>query len=896
MKKLFLFFIGILLIIVIALAAAYVFRAPLMQSAGPLIADQLGVEIAELDIETIGLRQIVIPRFRGTYFAPGKILDVMVDQLTVQIDPWAGKRDAIKSVSVKNIELTINTSNDSAVESETEARAIDVIRGLPPALIAIERMVLTYQYAPEKVLLYQGSITRDQNQLKTTGTLLMPGYIQSNVLLASNLLSSFDLNITSLKSDGDQLDFSGEFSLQDHWIYLSGNGDVSISAVETYLERLELKLPFKLINVDSNFELTMEADLGLPVNRIVQSMATKLDLRADTQLRLPDYELEQVDLGLHTECIIESVSIADCRFRQPINAEFEFARAPVWVTENFDWSENRFTAEINPANEVALRLELNDNFSYQAKGDMRVTARAKNAPLSIDASISDMALNADDNAWELDSMLEVKLDANKIKTPVQMQRAVVSMRGSMRGTSERIDMQVLKNTRVIAQNIKSPNVEINKIELAQANNANVSYEFATDLLNGSNLNYLIQAVRMNNENAQLEFEESRLAIKKLQRKNNDWHVAARMDVNKIKAVRANRTMEFHSVGTDLQLSGDQVEVHGEVGVGQGNAPLKIVGKHHLDEQAGSVVVTMDAFGLTQNEMIKAIIATTGLPLQLKQGSLSTRITASWDDIEQFDPVAEIQLKAESVAGDYAQNQFEGLNTEIQVNGSQNRFVTQPIAVTIDNVNIGVPITNISFGFDRIEKAENKLPVIQLNEFSAKLLDGSIYAKEIEMDLNRAVNEFSIYLFNLSLQQLLALNQTEDLIASGRFNGELPMRIQSEDFSIQAGWIKADEQGGVIKYDRIDEVLVGNPNLELVADLLKDFRYNEMSAQIDLQPDGNILLATKLHGRSPNSEFDKQVNLNFNIEFNLWKFLESARLLTRIDQDISEQIISRQRNK
>ena len=90
--------------------------------------------------------------------------------------------------------------------------------------------------------------------------------------------------------------------------------------------------------------------------------------------------------------------------------------------------------------------------------------------------------------------------------------------------------------------------------------------------------------------------------------------------------------------------------------------------------------------------------------------------------------------------------------------------------------------------------------------------------------------------------------------------------------------------------------MGNPNLELVADLLKDFRYNGMSAQIDLQPDGKILLATKLHGRSPNSEFDKQVNLNFNIEFNLWKFLESARLLTRIDQDISEQIISKQRNK
>ena len=867
-----------------------------MQSAGPLIANQLGIEIVELDIEKIGLRQIVIPKFRAKYFASEKILDVAIDHLAIKIDPWAGVHDAIKSVGVKNIELTINTSNDNVVETNADAQIIDLIQGLPPAMVAIEHVALTYQYAPEKVLLYQGSITRDKTQLQTSGALLVPGYFHSNVSFSTNLISSFDLRIASLKPDQDQLTFAGKFTLEDHWIFLSGSGDARISAFETYLNNIELELPFNLITLSSKFDLKLEANLGLPANRIAQSLATKLVFEAGTQLNVPEYELEQIDLDLRAECVIEAISIADCQFRQPIKVDFEYARDPQWVTENFDWSASQFTVEINPVNEITLRMELNDNLSYQANGSMRVAARAQNAPLIVDATISEIALIASNEVWELGGKLDVKLDAKNITAPVQIERAIASIQGLLQATNERIDAQLLKGTRLIAQNVISSDIDIEKIELAQKNNVKIGYEYVTDRLNGSNLQYLIQPIKLTNENAQLETVQSHLTIKKLQQKNNDWRVFAQMDTSKLNVIRANRVMEFHSVSADLQLNRKQMKVLGKVGIGPGNAPVKIESEHHLGKQSGSAVVTIDDFSLAQNEVIKAMIATTGLPLQLRQGSLTAKITTSWDNIEQFAPIAEVKLKIESVAGDYAQNQFEGLSAEVQVNGSHSQFFTQPIMVIIDNVNIGVPITDISFSFGRIEKAVNKLPVIQLNEFSAKLLDGSIYAKEIEMDMNRPINEFSIYLFNLSLQQLLALNQTEDLIASGRFNGELPMRLQSEDFSIHAGWIKADEQGGVIKYDRIDEVLVGNPNLELVADLLKDFRYNEMSAQIDLQPDGSILLATKLHGRSPNSEFDKQVNLNFNIEFNLWKFLESARLLTRIDQDISEQIISRQRKK
>lgn len=93
---------------------------------------------------------------------------------------------------------------------------------------------------------------------------------------------------------------------------------------------------------------------------------------------------------------------------------------------------------------------------------------------------------------------------------------------------------------------------------------------------------------------------------------------------------------------------------------------------------------------------------------------------------------------------------------------------------------------------------------------------------------------------------------------------------------------------MIRYDGISEALSGNADLRLVAGLLKYFQYNELSARVNLNPAGALTLRSKLYGRGPEAEFDAPVNLNFNIDLDLWKFLESARLLTRIAEDISDR--------
>ena len=299
--------------------------------------------------------------------------------------------------------------------------------------------------------------------------------------------------------------------------------------------------------------------------------------------------------------------------------------------------------------------------------------------------------------------------------------------------------------------------------------------------------------------------------------------------------------------------------------------------------------------LAENTIFEQLISQSGFPLQVTSGHLDLKVESSWNLSDESSETT-ILVAANNIDGDYAQNQYNSVNSPFEFINQKGWKLIEPTDILIGQINLGMPVEDISIRLDRLEFLDDKQPYIEVSEITASVLDGSMIAQNIELDLNHPINEFSLFLSALSLEKLLALNQTKDLIASGHFDGELPLQINNGEILINDGWIKADEAGGFIKYGKVGEVLVGNDNLVMVGELLKDFRYNEMSAQVNLNSEGGLFLATKLHGRSPTAELNKQVNLNFNIEFNLWKFLESARLLTRIDQDISKQIISNESKK
>ena len=346
------------------------------------------------------------------------------------------------------------------------------------------------------------------------------------------------------------------------------------------------------------------------------------------------------------------------------------------------------------------------------------------------------------------------------------------------------------------------------------------------------------------------------------------------------------------IGSELHahvsMNGETLNVQGDMLLGVKKSPLNFTMLNDLSTLVGSVEVNTDKISLQNNEVISQLIDITGFPLQLKSGGFALNAKLAWNPKYQNTNM-NLDISASQVSGDYAQNPFQNLNVDMSLMDNNGWQLMSPTQLTIDSVNIGAPLTDVTMDIESFEYGIRAQPAFRVVDFSAAVLEGSVFSNIIDIDLNDTVNEFSLHLSSLSLEKLVELNQTQDLIATGVVNGELPMRLNDAVLEIDNGWMKADENGGTIKYQRIDDVLTGNDDLKLVAELLKDFHYHEMSAEVNLMPSGELRLETKLYGKSPKSQFDVPVNLNFNIDLNLWKLLESARLLTRIGQDITDQV-------
>ena len=896
MKKLVIFFVAIFAVLISVVIGAYIFRVPILHDAVPLLAHNYGVAIEEINIDSVNVRRMKVPSLVLIYSDQDITAKVSVKNINVEINPWTNVTNALESVQVDSLIVDIEATNYQANTSATNDRIIDWINSIPATLLAVDLLKLNYQLNDDNKIQFAGEVTRELDIAKLSGFIIAPDFPTTNIKLEFTKAGQLDLVLTNAQSEQDIFNAIGAVDINDNWLLFEGTSKLAITNLDKYLTALEKDLPFEVNALQVQFETKLEADLELNLSNVLQSLAAQIDLETNLFLGSEHFKLQQVKLDMRSQCAVQAVQFLECIMRQPLYATFEFTQTPALLQEYVDWREQNYLLEINPADKITASLDMQDETAFHLDGSLQAHMYSQNSKLNLNTKLSDVAFAGGVDSWQLSGNFHSEVDMKELISPVNASRIVAALRGRMRGNEENIQLHVNKGSKVVAQHTSFQDAIAKKVELLQQNDMLLTYVNKSGQWLGENVTYKILPVDLQRKESKLHSSSAEVKINKFMQKGEQLSAKGQIELDQIDITHQDVATVVSNTQVQFDLNNEYLNLDGNVAIGEQKALVEFQLAQDLDEGSGSLTAEMNSFQLTQSATVKQLVAETGLPMQFKTGQVVMNMEAGWEEETLDFPNILLDLKLRDITGDYAQNQFDNLNASIKLQGTKNWHLLEPMQVKIAEVNIGAPITDVSFGFDRVEKLIGSKPTVKLSELSAQMLDGSIYAKDIEIDLNQDVNEFSIYLFDLSLEKLLALNQTEDLIASGNFDGELPIRIQNDKFIVQKGWLRADENGGVIKYNRIEEVLVGNPNLELVADLLKDFRYNEMSAQVDLQPNGELLLATKLHGRSPNAELNKQVNLNFNIEFNLWKFLESARLLTRIDQDISKQILSTQGKK
>jgi len=303
-------------------------------------------------------------------------------------------------------------------------------------------------------------------------------------------------------------------------------------------------------------------------------------------------------------------------------------------------------------------------------------------------------------------------------------------------------------------------------------------------------------------------------------------------------------------------------------------------KHHIGSGLGRLDTQLNTLEFHQNKTyLPHLIEDWPYPLDLFAGQLRANVLLTWD-ASQAHAKGRVQLT--DVGGFYDTNLFHGLNTELLIDVPLADFNVVAEQFKVDSLDVGIPIKNVTFALQSTAKS------VQITNFQAELLGGSIGQKLISYDWTQEDNELILQVQGIQLNELLQLEL--GIEGYGVLDGELPLHISLDGITMALGKIQA-RSGGVIKYEGGQSVsdAAANIGVGFALEALNNFHYDVLEIKADYSESGELNLAAALLGRNPDMQEQRPVRYNVNIKENIPALIKSLKLTQDISDDIERRL-------
>lgn len=174
---------------------------------------------------------------------------------------------------------------------------------------------------------------------------------------------------------------------------------------------------------------------------------------------------------------------------------------------------------------------------------------------------------------------------------------------------------------------------------------------------------------------------------------------------------------------------------------------------------------------------------------------------------------------------------------------------------------------------------DSLPALQIETIDLSLLGGKVSGRDIRYHRAEPRNDFTIDIQGLDLARVVALEQQEQLEASGTLDGKLPFVLTRGGIRIVDGALHATPAGGVIRYhatESVQSMAATNPNLKLALQAFSNYRYQTLDVGVNYAENGDLALAVAVTGRNPDWNAGQPIHLNINLTENIPMLLRSLR--------------------
>jgi len=345
-----------------------------------------------------------------------------------------------------------------------------------------------------------------------------------------------------------------------------------------------------------------------------------------------------------------------------------------------------------------------------------------------------------------------------------------------------------------------------------------------------------------------------------------------MQINKLQII-AKINSDFDNVDANASIIADNVEVT----------------KLTINGELARPFIQLSANNILLTDLLSLQLALP-VPVELIDGEVSYHVKGQLTDVENLrnnEMSSLISLK--SVTGKIDDTWLQELNWQqkfILKNNQVKTLLNDKNNLNIELIELASPITNLSLN-TQINSQNNELALIA-KDIQGEILGGSFSIPDIRWPINTK-HSVNVQLTNIDLEEVLALDQKQGIVVTGRISGLLPLTFDGKNVTIEQGELHNISRGliQVINNPAVEELKTSNSQLKLAFDALQNLHYHQLSSDVSMRDDGYMLLETIINGRNP--DLDNDVNLNLNLSYDLLGLLESMSITERLEQNIIKDL-------
>ena len=241
-------------------------------------------------------------------------------------------------------------------------------------------------------------------------------------------------------------------------------------------------------------------------------------------------------------------------------------------------------------------------------------------------------------------------------------------------------------------------------------------------------------------------------------------------------------------------------------------------------------------------------------------------------------------KLDSLAGNYGDIGFIGLNSEIEVKIDwQAEPALSPAQFEVALIDVGFPIREMR---GRVS-ADIATLAADVESVSMAVLGGNVTVDPFRYEHTAETNQLMLKAMEIQLPLMVGLADLDAVEISGSVSGDIPVTLRDRKVIIDKGLLENDPPGGVIRYGAGTGVTDDQSQLGIVTRTLRNFEYDVLTSEVNYTDSGDLKLQMRLTGTNPDVDPDQPIVLNLGIENNVPQMLRSLQA-TRSIEDVLEK--------